>query len=78
MKMRLGPLPDVSVVKISITLPTVLKREIDKYAELHSKNYGTPVDAAVLIPIMLTHFLAADKIFQQTLRHEASASKRSM
>jgi len=68
MKLKLGPLPDVSTVKLTVTMPAVLKIELEKYAEIHARTYGTSVDVATLIPIMLTHFLAADKLFQRTIR----------
>lgn len=67
-KLRLGPLPDASTVKISITVPTTLKTQLDRYAEAHSKTYGVPVDAATLIPLMLTEFLSRDKEFQRSIR----------
>lgn len=68
MKLKLGPVPDVSCVRVTFTLPTTLKVQLDRYAEAHAKTYGTPVDAAQLIPLILVQFLARDKLFQQSLK----------
>lgn len=67
-KLRLGPLPDASTVKVAITVPTTLKTQLDRYAEAHSRTYGAPVDAATLIPLMLGEFLSRDKEFQRSIR----------
>ena len=65
MKLRLGPLPDAGTVKITITLPAPLKVQLDRYAELHSASFGTPVDAQTLVPLMLSAFLSRDRAFQR-------------
>ena len=67
-KLKLGPLPDVSTVRLTITVPTPIKVQLDQYAEAHSQAYGVNVDAATLIPLMLVQFLARDKLFQRTLK----------
>lgn len=67
-RLRLGPLPDVSTVKITITVPTTLKMQLDRYAEAHSRTYGASVDAVTLMPLMLGEFLSRDKEFQRSIR----------
>jgi hypothetical protein len=59
-KLRLGPLPKTEVVKITITLNTKLKDELDFYAAEFSKLHS-PVDSAVLIPHMLEMFIRSDR-----------------
>jgi hypothetical protein len=59
-KLRLGPLPKTETVKVTITLNTELKGELDFYAAEFSKLH-TPVDAAVLIPHMLEMFIRSDR-----------------
>jgi len=71
MKLRLGPLPDAATVKLTVSLPASLKAQLDRYAELHSANFGTPVDAQTLVPMMLAAFLARDRGFQQAWRRRA-------
>jgi len=68
MKLRLGPLPDVSSSKMTITIPSTLRADLEKYASIHSKLFGTTVDAHILVPLMLAVFLAQDKVFQRALR----------
>jgi hypothetical protein len=71
MKLRLGPLPDLGTVKLTVTVPAPLKAQLDRYAQVHSESFGTPVDAQTLIPLMLRAFLAKDKAFQRVTRGKA-------
>jgi hypothetical protein len=68
MKLRLGPLPDLGTVKLTVTVAAPLKAQLDRYAEVHSASFGTPVDAQTLIPLMLAAFLAKDRAFQRAAR----------
>lgn len=68
MKLRLGPLPDAGTVKLTIALAAPLKAQLDRYAEVHSANFGNPVDAPTLVPLMLAAFLAKDRAFQRAMR----------
>lgn len=63
-KLRLGPLPKVTTVKLTVTMPTDLKAMLDRYAAQHSQTYGVPVDAASLVPHMLGAFMARDRAFK--------------
>lgn len=63
--LRLGPLPKVDVVKLSVSVPSTLKLELDRYAELHAQTWGEPVDAVTLIPHMLEAFLTRDRAFRR-------------
>ena len=66
--LRLGPLPRTEAVKLTITLTTELKQQLDRYAELHSQTWGDAVDATALIPHMLEAFMAKDRGFRQRAR----------
>jgi hypothetical protein len=68
MKLKLGPMPDTSVIKLTVTVPAPLKTQLDHYAKIHSANFGTPVDAQTLVPLMLAAFLAKDRVFQRATR----------
>lgn len=63
-KLRLGPLPTATTVKLTVTMPTDLKAMLDRYAAQHSQAYGEPVDSVSLIPHMLEAFMARDRAFK--------------
>jgi hypothetical protein len=58
--LKLGPLPNQKMARISVMLPELLKEELDAYAAEHSRLYE-PVETAALIPHMLEAFLRADR-----------------
>jgi len=64
-KLKLGPLPKTEVTKLTISLPVVLKGELEHYASLHSQQYGEAVDAATIIPHIVASFIARDRAFQR-------------
>ena len=70
MKLRLGAMPDTSVAKMTVSIPAPLKAQLDRYAEIHSASFGTPVDAQTLVPLMLAAFLAKDRAFQRETRKQ--------
>ncbi len=63
--LRLGPLPRTDVVKLTITLGSALKDDLDRYAAQHAEVWGQPVDATTLIPHMLETFIARDRGFHR-------------
>ena len=63
-KLRLGPLPSSSSVKMTIVCPATLKADLDRYASLHVQTYGEAVDAVTLIPHMLEAFMESDRGFR--------------
>lgn len=63
-KLRLGPLPRTEMVKLTISLTTALKEDLERYAALHAQAYGEPVDAVALIPYMLESFMTRDRGFK--------------
>ncbi|MGO4606027.1 DUF2274 domain-containing protein [Variovorax sp. 2RAF20] len=75
-KLRLGPLPKTEVVKLTISVSAELKTTLDRYADLHSREYGQIVDAAVLIPHMLHAFMARDREFRKGVAHASSDIQR--
>lgn len=64
-KLRLGPLPRTETVKLTITVSAGLKATLDRYAALHSRMHGEPVDAVSIIPHMLEAFMARDREFRR-------------
>ena len=76
-KLRLGPLPKIETVKITIALTSVLKTDLERYAALHAQTYGEPIDAATLIPHMLEAFMARDRGFKRAALPRTAATKRN-
>jgi hypothetical protein len=69
--LRLGPLPDTSSVKLTISLSAELKAQLDRYSEQHAEAWGHKVDVAALIPHILQTFIARDRAFRQVARQRA-------
>lgn len=63
-KLRLGPLPRSESVKLTVTLSAELKETLNRYAAVHSREYGETVDAVALIPHMLNAFITRDRGFK--------------
>ena len=63
-KLRLGPLPRATTVKLMVTMPTDLRAMLDRYAAQHSQAYGEQVDAASLVPHILKAFMENDHAFK--------------
>ncbi len=64
-KLRLGPLPKTESVKVTISMPVVLKEQLEHYAALHSQLHGETVEVTGLIPHMLESFVSKDRGFQR-------------
>lgn len=74
-KLKLGRLPKVGIVRMTIAMPEPLKEELDRYAAEHSQLYE-PVEAAALIPHMIEAFIRSDRGYRsrkaQAARGQAS------
>lgn len=73
--LRLGRLPKVGVVRITIILSEPLKEELDQYAAEHSRLYE-PVDTAALIPHMLECFIRSDRGWRASKAKASRARER--
>ena len=58
--LKLGPLPKLGIVRMTVPMPEPLKEELDRYAAEYGRLYGE-VDSATLIPHMLEAFLRSDR-----------------
>ena len=67
-KLRLGPLPKTATVKVTFACTNALKMELYRYAALHAKTFGEPIDTATLIPHMLEAFMERDRVFKRSSR----------
>lgn len=67
-KLRLGPLPKMEMVKLTISLSGELKADLDRYAALHAQTWGEAVDAPTLVPHILEAFIARDRGFRKACK----------
>ncbi|SJZ98639.1 DUF2274 domain-containing protein [Consotaella salsifontis] len=74
-QLRLGPLPKVGLVRLTITLSEPLKEELDQYAAEHSRLYE-PVETTALIPHMLEAFIRSDRGWRSRKAKGGGASRR--
>ena len=63
-ELKLGPLPKIETVRITLTLSMPLKQALDLYAADYARAYE-PTEATVLIPHMLEAFLRSDRAFMR-------------
>jgi hypothetical protein len=71
-KLRLGRIPRVEAVKLTIFIPAATKQSLDQYASLHSQLYGESVDAVTLIPYMLQAFIERDRGYKSLAAKSAA------
>lgn len=76
-KLSLGPVPKSEFVKLTLSVSTELRENLDLYAALHSELNGTAVDATTLAPLMLETFMARDKGFRAARSGRLSRSGQS-
>jgi hypothetical protein len=61
--LKLGKLPDRTLVKLTVTMPPDLQSALQTYAEIYAETYGVEEPIGELIPAMLAAFLASDRQF---------------
>ena len=66
--LKIGPLPDRTPQKLSISLEPALAADLEAYAQVHSGAYGTETSVAILVPLMLEAFIASDSGFKKARR----------
>ncbi|MBG0794250.1 DUF2274 domain-containing protein [Methylocystis sp. H62] len=62
-KLKLAEIDDDKPVKLTVTLPASLHRNLVAYAEILAKETGKPVEPGKLIVPMLEKFIASDRGF---------------
>ena len=63
--LRIGKLPDLTPVKMTIHVEPEIHRTLEDYAALYAQSYGEKVSPAALVPSMLASFLASDNGFKK-------------
>lgn len=76
-KLSLGPLPKAEPVKLTLTITTRLREDLERYAALHQELHGVPVHIATIAPLMIETFLARDKGFRAARSNRAPRPKRT-
>ena len=64
-KLRIGKLPDLTPVKMTIQVDPELHRMLEDYARIYNESYDGSVGPAALVPSMLAGFLASDSGFKK-------------
>jgi hypothetical protein len=71
-RLSLGPLPNTTMVKLTVVLPSTLKDNLERYAALHAQTHGEAVNAETLIPHMLEAFVQRDRGFKRSSVRKSS------
>lgn len=77
--MKLGKLPDRTLVKMTVVLTPGLAQRLREYAVFYEETYGNKEEVAELIPFMLEAFLDSDADFKRggKKRHRESMGAAS-
>ena len=74
-KLKLGPIANDKPVKVALSLPGALHRDLIAYAEVLARDTGEPVpDPLKLIVPMLERFIATDREFAKARREAGGAA----
>lgn len=65
-KPKLAGIDDDKPVRLTVTLPAALHRNLVAYAEILAKQTGNPIEPAKLIAPMLEKFIASDRGFAKS------------
>ena len=77
-KLKLGPITNDKPVKVALSLPGTLHRDLVAYAEVLARETGQPApDPVKLIAPMLERFIATDREFAKARREAGGAASIS-
>ena len=63
--LRIGKIPDLTPVKMTISVDPETHHMLEDYARIYGESYGEAVKPAELIPSMIAGFLATDNGFKR-------------
>lgn len=63
--LRIGKIPDLTPVKLTVSLEPETYRMLEDYARIYTDSYGETVKPAELVPSMIVGFLAKDNGFKR-------------
>ncbi len=75
-KLKLTTVDDEKPVKIAVTLPAALHRNLVAYAEILAYESGKVVEPAKLIAPMLDKFIAGDRGFRKARKVDRKLSQK--
>ena len=75
--LRIGKLPDLTPVKMTIQVDPNTHKALADYAAIYAQSYGETVAPAVLVPTMLASFLASDSGFKRARKGLADHSENT-
>ena len=77
-KLKLAPITNDKPVKVALSLPGALHRDLVAYAEVLARETGEPApDPVKLIVPMLQRFIATDREFAKARREAGGAANIS-
>ena len=63
--LRIAKLPNLTPVKLTVSLEPEVHQMLEDYAKIYGDNYGEAVKPAELVPTMISGFLATDNGFKR-------------
>ena len=66
--LRIGKLPDLTPVKMTIQVDPELHQLLEDYARIYNESYEGSVAPSALVPSMLAGFLGSDSGFKKARR----------
>lgn len=63
--LRIGKLPDLTPMKLTVSLEPEVHKMLEDYAKIYADTYGDAVKPSELIPSMVAGFLATDSGFKR-------------
>lgn len=63
--LRIGKLPDLTPIKLTVSLEPEVHKMLEDYALIYGDSYGETVKPAELVPSMIVGFLASDNGFKR-------------
>ena len=63
--LRIGKLPDLTPVKMTVSLDREIHEMLGDYARIYGESYEEAVKPAELVPSMIAGFLASDNGFKR-------------
>ena len=73
--LRIGKLPDLTPVKITVNLDREVHQMLEDYARIYGESYGEVVKPTELVPSMIAGFLATDNGFKRARKALAISQK---
>ena len=65
MSLKLGPIPDRTPVKLSLTLAPDIHAALRDYVAIHAREFGTEARPAEIAALMIEKFLESDAAFKR-------------